>query len=127
MIRHFIGFNTEYETSFICNHTHKHTVIVSATSITMSQSPEGLVPEDKEVTFTCVTDEANPTATVIWTVNGENRSSDRESTLSGSYSALRRKSVLKMIAVASSHGTKIRCVVTGTNVGAEKPLNVECR
>ena len=103
--------------------------LVSATSITMTQSPSGLVPKDTDITFTCLTDEANPTASVTWTVDGVSRSSSSDSSIDhNNYNALKRQSMLTLTADKTLHNKKVNCVISGnTGVSAEEMLNVACK
>ena len=102
--------------------------IVSSTSITMTHSPNGLVSEYTEITFTCLTDESNPTASVTWTVDGEIRSSTTDSTLDdGVYNALRRQSVLTLTADRGLHNSIVKCVVSeNKQLVAQETLNISC-
>ena len=103
-------------------------VSVTATSITMTQSLSGLVAEDTEITFTCLTDEANPTASVTWTVDGAGRSSTTDSTVdNNNYNALKRQSVLTLTADKPLHNRKVKCVISGnTGIAAEETVNIAC-
>ena len=103
-------------------------VSVTASSVTMQQSPSGLVHEDTDITFTCLTDEANPTASVTWTVDGAGRSSTTDYTVDdNNYNALRRESVLILTADKGLHKRKMKCVVTGNfGITAEETLNIAC-
>ena len=103
-------------------------VSVTATSITMDQSPSGLVPENTQITFTCLSDEANPTASVTWTVVGAGRSSTTDSTVDdNNYNALRRESGLTLTVDKTLHNKKVKCVVSGnTGVTAEETLKIAC-
>ena len=94
----------------------------------MTKLPSGLVPEDTEVMFTCLTDEANPTASVIWTVDGDSRSFSTALTEDvNTYNALRRKSVLILTADKTLHNRKVKCLVFGsTGIAAEETLDVAC-
>ena len=103
-------------------------VSVTATSITMHQSPSGLVQENTEITFTCLTDEANPVASVTWIVDGIGRSSTANSTVDdNNYNTLRRESVLTLTADETLHNKKVKCVVSSnTGIRAEETLNIAC-
>ena len=103
-------------------------VSVTATSITMQQSPRGLVSKNTEITFTCLTDEANPTASVTWTVDRDGRSSTTDSTVDGNnYNALKRESGLTLTADRTLHNRKVKCVISGnTGIAAEETLNIAC-
>ena len=94
----------------------------------MTHSPSGLVPEYTEITFTCLTDESNPTASVTWTVDGEIRSSTTDSTLDdGIYNALRTQSVLTLTAGRGLHNSIVKCEVSeNKNLVAQETLNISC-
>ena len=94
--------------------------------MTMTQSPDGLVPEGKEVTFTCLTDESNPTASVTWTLNGSPISSTNDEIIPGDYKAFRRQSVLKVTSSIAFNNSRVRCVVNqNIQIGVEKTITVE--
>ena len=103
-------------------------VSVTPTSITMHQSPSGLVHENTLISFTCLTDEANPTASVTWIVDGAGRSSTTVSIVDdNNYNALRRESVLTLTADEMLHNRKVKCVVnSNTGITAEETLNIAC-
>ena len=102
--------------------------IVSATSINMTQLPSGLVPNDTDITFTCLTDEAIPTACVTWTVDGDSRNSSNDSIVDDDkYNALKRWSVFTLTVDQSLHNKNVKCVICGnTEVAAEETLNISC-
>ena len=104
-------------------------LLVSAISIIMTQSPSGLVPEATDITFTCLTDEANPTASVTWTVDGVSRSSSSDSTINdNNYNAFKKQSMLTLTADKTLHNKKVKCVTSGnTGISAEEKLNVVCK
>ena len=107
---------------------YKLCIKVTATSITMTQSPSGLVPENTEITFTCLTDEANPTASVTWTVDGYSRGSTIDFTVDdNNFNALKKQSVLILRANKTLHNKRVKCVIS-ENIGitAEETLNVSC-
>ena len=95
----------------------------------MTHSPSGLVLETTEVTFICVTDEANPTASVVWTVDGVSRNSSTDSVVAdNNYNALKKQSVLVLTADKTLHNKKVKCVVSeNTGVTAEETLNIACK
>ena len=100
---------------------------VSASTMTMTQSPSGLVSENKEVTFTCVTDEAEPTADVVWSVDGNTRSSDSDSTVEGMYNTQKRRSVLKVTVDKPLNNKKVECYVSGKSAVRDSVrLGVTC-
>ena len=97
----------------------------------MTQSPSGLVPEAVNITFTCLTDEANPTTSVTWTVDGVRRNSTTDTTIdddSNNYNAMKRHSVLTLTADKTLHNKKVSCMIS-ENIGvtAEEILNVACK
>ena len=94
----------------------------------MTQSPIGLVPENTDITFTCLTDEANPTASVTWTVDGESKKSTTDSTVDhNNYHALQRQSVLTLTATKVLHSKKVKCMISkNTGITDEETLNISC-
>ena len=78
----------------------------------MTQSPSGPVLENTEVTFTCVTDEAEPTADVVWSVDGNPRSSDSDTTEGGMYNTQKRRSVLTVRVDRKLNNKKVECHVS---------------
>ena len=73
-------------------------------------------------------DEANPIASVMWTVDGAGRSSTTESTVDDNkYNALRRESWLTLTANRTLHNRKVKCVISGnTGITDEEALNIAC-
>ena len=101
--------------------------LVLASTITMTQSPSGPVSENTEVTFICVTDEAEPTADVVWSVDGNTRSSDSDSTEKGMYNAQKRRSVLTVRVDRTLNNKKVECHVSGKSaVKDTRTLDVTC-
>ena len=94
----------------------------------MSQSPTGAVPENTFVTFTCVTDEASPTADVVWTVSGSDSiSQSRNSIMYGLYRAQKRRSVLRVRVNRALNGQRVECHVSGkVKVTDRVTLDVRC-
>ena len=93
----------------------------------MTQSPSGPVSENTEVTFTCVTDEAEPTADVVWNVGGNTRSSDSDSTEEGMYNTQKRRSVLTVRVDRTLNNKKVVCYVSGKSaIKYTKTLDVRC-
>ena len=93
----------------------------------MTQSPSGPVSENTEVTFTCVTDEAEPTADVVWSVDGNTRSSDNDSTEKGMYNTQKRRSVLTVRVNRTLNNKDVECHVSGEPaVNDSKTLDVRC-
>ena len=100
---------------------------VSSTTILMTQSPSGPVSENTEVTFTCVTDEAEPTADVVWRVDGNTRSSDSDSTEEGMYNTQNKRSVLMLTVDKTLNNKKVECHVSGKSaVRDTNTLDVRC-
>ena len=93
----------------------------------MSISPDGPVSEDTQVTLTCTTDEANPTAVVQWTKNGASISATSVTTASGQYQTRKTISTLKVRAQRALNGAVYRCSVKGTNLSEQHPINVRCK
>ena len=100
---------------------------VSASTMTMAQSPSGPVSENTEVTFTCVTDEAEPTADVVWSVDGNARSSDSDTTEKGMYNTQKRRSVLIVRVDRTLNNKMVECYVNGKSaVRYSSTLGVTC-
>ena len=100
---------------------------VSASSVSMTQSPSGPVSENTEVTFTCVSDEAEPTADVMWSIDGNTRSSDSDSTEEGMYNALKRRSVLTVRVDRTLNNKEVECYVSGNTQATDSiMLDVRC-
>ena len=100
---------------------------VSALIINMTQSPPDPVSDNTEVTFTCVTDEAEPTAAVVWSVDGNTRSSDSDSTEMGMYNTQKRMSVLIVRVDRTLNNKKVVCYVSGNStVKDTQTLDVRC-
>ena len=94
----------------------------------MTQSPSGSVSENTEVTFTCVTDEAEPTADVVWSVDGNTRSSDSDSTEEGLYNTQMRRSELIVRVDRTLNSKKVECNVSGNTQATDSTiLNVKCK
>ena len=93
----------------------------------MTQSVSGLVSQNTEVTFICVTDEAEPTANVVWKVGGEPISFTGESSEQGMYNTQKRRSVLSVTMDRSLNSQTLDCyVTTDTGVRDEVKLDVMC-
>ena len=93
----------------------------------MSQSPSGPVPENTEVIFTCLTDEAEPTADVVWSVDGNTKSSDSDSTEEGMYNTQTRTSVLTVRVNRTLNNKKVECFVRGNTQATDSVmLDVRC-
>ena len=93
----------------------------------MTQSPSDPVSENTEVTFNCVTDEAEPTADVVWSVDGNTRSSNSDSTEGGMYNTQKRRSVLTVRVDRTLNNKKVECHVSGKSaVRVTKTLDVRC-
>ena len=100
---------------------------VPASSVLMTQSPSGPVSKNKEVTFTCVTDEAEPTADVVWSVDGNTRSSDSDSTEEGMYNTQKRRSALTVTVDRMLNNKKVECYVSGNTQATDSViLDVRC-
>ena len=89
-------------------------VSVQASTISMSQVPPGAVSENTVVSFMCVTDEARPTADVLWKVRGNNKSLQSIKTVvPGQYNTQKRISELPVRADRRLNGEKVECYVRG--------------
>ena len=100
-------------TKKICYHNFFLFPSVSASTITMTQSPSGPLPENTDVIFTCVTDEAEPTADVVWSVDGNTRTSATDFTEEGMYNTQKKRSVLAINVVRTLNNKKVECNVSG--------------
>jgi hypothetical protein len=86
-----------------------------------------LIPENRTFTLTCVTDEGNPTATVIWTVNGQSISYGIVSgTINNNFNALKTTSTLTATSLKAYHKKVYQCKVEGTTIIKEYILQVSC-
>ena len=93
----------------------------------MTQSPSGPVPENTDVIFTCVTDEAEPMADVVWRVDGNTRSSATASSLEGIYKTQKKRSVLAINVVRTLNNKKVECYVSGKSAVTDSiTLDVTC-
>ena len=120
-----VHFNLDYEYGYglICLTMFK----VSASTVSMTQSPSGPVSENTELTFTCVTDEAEPTADVMWSVDGNTRSSDSDSTEDGMYNTQKRRSVLTVRVDKTLNNKEVECYVSGNTQATDSiMLDVRC-
>ena len=99
---------------------------VTASRVSMAQSPSGPVSENTDVTFTCVTDEAEPTANVVWSVDGNTRSSDSDSAEEGMYNTQKRRSVLTVRVDRTLNNKKVECYVS-KNTQATDPVILDVR
>ena len=94
----------------------------------MTQSPSGPVSENTEMTFMCVTDEAEPTADVVWNIDGNTRSSDSDFTVEGMYNTQKRRSVLTVRVDSTLNNKKMECHVSGnTQITDSVILDVTCK
>ena len=94
----------------------------------MTQSPSGPVSENTEVAFTCATDEAEPTADVVWNVAGRIQRSYSDSTVEGMYNAQKKTSVLKVTVGRTLNRNMVECYISGkSSVRDTKILAVRCK
>ena len=100
---------------------------VAATHIALKSVPSSaVVDENTEVTLTCTTDEANPTAHIVWKVGNDVITTSVTSTVNGEQHTQKRVSVLKLKATRSLHSVVFKCIVDGTNVQDEYTMEVQC-
>ena len=88
----------------------------------MTKYPPDSVTENTEVTFTCVTDESEPTADVVWSVDGNTRNSDSDSTEEGMYNTQKRISVLTVRVDRTLHNKEVECHVSGKSAVRETAM-----
>ena len=88
----------------------------------------GLVAENVVITLTCLTDESNPTADIVWSRDGETVNSGiTVSEVSGQYNVKKRKSILKLTTEKKLNGVQYKCHVDGkSSVSDSVLLEVEC-
>ena len=99
----------------------------------MPTNPSGLVNDGDTATIVCETDEANPTADVTWSVDGEELDGISETVtdteITRSYNANRRTSTLLIVAGKQHHNKVYKCSIkTGDTIISEKAytLTVKC-
>ena len=74
-----------------------------------------------------MTDEAKPTADVVWSVDGNTRSSDSDSTEEGLYNTQTRRSVLTVRVDRTLNNKKVECHVSrNTQATDSVMLEVRC-
>ena len=80
------------------------------------------------MTFTCETDEASPTAEVVWTVAGSVRTSGISDTeVAGQYNAQGRRSELTVRVNRTLNGQTVECHVSGKSAVRDTvTLDVRC-
>ena len=94
----------------------------------MTQSPPDPVSENTEVTFTCATDEAEPTSDVVWNLAGSTKSSASDSTEEGMYNAHKKRSVLILRVNRTLNMQEVECYINGTStVNNITMLDVRCK
>ena len=100
---------------------------VYASTLSLTPSLLGGISENTQVTLTCSTDEANPTAVVIWTKDNLPVSASDFNTESGQYSTQKRVSNLTVTATKTLNGAVYKCELEGTNLGEEYTMKVHCK
>ena len=93
----------------------------------MESVPSGTVQNNSEVTLTCTTDEANPTANIVWKREGQTVTASDVRTVNGEHNAQKRISVLTMTATRSLNLVVFQCSVDGTAIQKQYTLGVECK
>ena len=91
--------------------------------------PSGLIPEGGSVTLTCLTDESNPVADIVWTKGNTVITTGVANTVvtdGVKYNGERRQSVLRFTASRSDNMVVYNCYVTGQRFKDSHTLNVEC-
>ena len=101
---------------------------VNATTVELTPSHTGLIAENVDITLTCVTDESNPTAEIVWSRDGEAVGSGiSESEVSGQYNVMKRRSVLTLTIQKSLNGVQYKCHVEGQDdVSDQSVVQVKC-
>ena len=103
-------------------------ISVFATTIELTPSHTGLIAENVDITLTCVTDESNPTADIVWNRDGEIVSSGiSESEVSGQYNVKKRRSVITLTTEKNLNGVQYKCQVEGQDdVSDQTVVQVKC-
>ena len=82
-------------------------------TLELTPSHTGLIAENVDITLTCVTDESNPTANIVWTSDGEIVNIGiTVSEMSGQYK-VKKRSVLTLTTEKSLNGVQYKCHVEG--------------
>ena len=103
-------------------------LLVLASTVFITKSPTGAVSENTDVTFMCVTDEAKPTADVVWSVDGTIRSSDSDFTEDGMYNTQKRRSVLTVRVDRTLHNKEVECHVSGKSAVRDSiTVDITCK
>ena len=95
----------------------------------LSASPPGAVSENMDITLTCITDEANPPAEVVWSRDGVAVTSafSEVATESGLYNAQRRVSNLSVRTNKTLNGAVYNCAVVGTDLSRDYVMDITCK
>ena len=102
--------------------------LVNATTIELTPSHTGLIAENVDITLTCVTDESNPTANIVWSRDGEMVNNEISvSEVSGQYNVKKRRSVLTLTTEKSLNGVQYKChVKRQDDVSDQTVVQVKC-
>ena len=102
---------------------------VFSTYVTLSSSPPGSVSENVDITLTCTTDEANPSAEVVWSRDGVEviPAFGDVTTESGLYNTQRRVSKLSVRTNKTLNGAVYNCTVAGTDLSRDYLVDITCK
>ena len=102
--------------------------VVPATSIEFTPLGTDLIPDQTVLNISCITDESNPMAEVLWSVNGYSLTTDiNANPIPGNYEAFRTQSVLTITADRSLNGAEYTCVLGGRgSINDNSILTVGC-
>ena len=115
-----------------CTNTHlciSNSIVlpVSASDISASVDPQAYAALGSIINIVCLSDEANPTATIDWSLN-EVTPEISEVTENSCCNAKRRQSKITISNVQrSNHGQHISCSIPGTSVLKMVTLSVACK
>ena len=102
-------------------------LLVNATTISLIQSPSGQVDENTEITLTCVTDESQPDASIVWFVGGESIEARTEYKETGMYEANVTRSELILPVNRTLNGKNITCVAVEADLSDSISLSISCK
>ena len=88
----------------------------------------GQISEFTDVTFTCLAEEANPTAELIWTVDGNVVNPSRVYAYGGRFGGYKRGSDLTLTANRTFNKKEVQCALADNNdIKKEIMLFVTCK
>ena len=101
--------------------------VVAATTVKMIQYPPGVLPENSEVTFTCLTDEGKPPPSVVWTLDGTKVNYSTDDIIDASFHSYIIESNLTITVNESFDGQEVVCSVDSQQTALYTTvLNVSC-